>query len=83
MEKGGKLVQPPVGPTRRPRGEAKTVESTGNSHRPKMAEIPVVPAASRDDIRNDREATSKKPFLPPTARGTRGSRALRVERRDI
>ena len=74
---------PPVVPTRRPRGEAKAVRGNGDGHRTKVAEIPVVLAASRDGIRNDRDATSKKPLLPPTASGTRGGRALRMERRGL
>ncbi len=81
IEERGKLVQPPVVLTRQPRGEAKAVESSGNSHRPKVAEIPVVLAASRDGMRNDRDATSKKPLLFPAARGALGVRALRMELR--
>jgi len=61
-------------PTRRPSSKAKIVGSDNNSHRPKLATVPMVLTTSRDGIGDYRDASGKKFVLSAAAKGyTRGS----------
>ncbi len=58
-------------------------EGASLSHRPKMASLPVVRPLPRDGLRDGRNAPLKEHFLSTAARGARGGRAFRLERRGL
>jgi hypothetical protein len=83
MEARGKLVQPSLVSLRRHGSKTKALGSSNNRHRPQMAKVPMVPTTRGDGSRGRGDATNKEHVLPATARGARGGRALRMERRGL
>ena len=81
MVKRGTLVQPAVVPPRRPSRKAKAVGGSGHRDCAQVASLPVVPTGRGNGLRDRGDASRPEPFLSAAARGTRGGRTLRMERR--
>ena len=83
MAATNQLVQTTLVPPRRPRGKVAAIRCGGHIHRPQLATLSVVRPSLRDGLRDGRNASFQEPLLSTSARGARGGRVFRLERRGL
>ena len=83
LDRGEQLVQPTLGPHRRPGRQAAAVGGFGHRHRSPMADQALVPPPVRDGLRVHRLPSDPRPLLSVEAARARGGRASRLERRGL